>query len=253
MIDLVYDVFDKPRDPLYESPEVADWLTSSGYKLAYDGTYKRITNIGGAQQIETMQPDQAKRLYQSQQYVLDAAQLPSSAPDYLSQIQGMLQASNQQQGGASSNQYSNPYEKRLAEIMNDPDQIANTNAYKFRFNQGQQALERSAAAKGMLNSGNTLSALADYGQGQASQEYDNEFNRLSQAVGQRNQYNLGRMGVANQELSARNQNLSNNAGVALKALTSADDVYNERKRLSLMAATGGGLLKSGPSNQYATW
>jgi len=72
-------------------------------------------------------------------------------------------------------------------------------------------------------------------------------------VGQRNQYNLGRMGVANQELSARNQNLSNNAGVALKALTSADDVYNERKRLSLMAATGGGLLKSGPSNQYATW
>jgi len=132
MIDLVYDVFDKPRDPLYESPEVADWLTSSGYKLAYDGTYKRITNIGGAQQIETMQPDQAKRLYQSQQYVLDAAQLPSSAPDYLSQIQGMLQASNQQQGGASSNQYSNPYEKRLAEIMNDPDQIANTNAYKFR-------------------------------------------------------------------------------------------------------------------------
>ena len=245
--------FDLPRDPLEDSPEVQDWLRSSGYKLSYDGTYKRITNIGGAQQIETMQPDQAKRLYQSQQYVLDAAQLPSGVPDYLSQIQGMLQSSNQQQGGASSWKYSNPYEKRLAALVNNPDSIENTNAYKFRFNQGQQALERSAAAKGMLNSGNTLAELARYGQGMASDEYGREFERLNSATGQRNQYNLGLMGAANQELGLKQQNISNSAGIALKALTSADEVYNERKRLSLMAATGGGLLKSGPSNQYATW
>lgn len=246
---------DAPLDPLEDSPDVQNWLRSSGYKLSYDGSYKRITNIGGVQQIETMQPDQAKRLYQSQQYVLSASQLPSGIPDYLSQIAPFLVDSyrEQQQGGASSGQYSNPYEQRLAELVNNPDSIANTNAYKFRFNQGQQALERSAAARGMLNSGNTLAALADYGQGQASQEYGDEFNRLNQAVNQRNQFNLGVMGAKNQELSARTQNLSNNAGVALKALTSADDVYNERKRLSLMAATGGGLLKSGSSNQFSTW
>ena len=163
------------------------------------------------------------------------------------------QRATQAQGGASSGQYSNPYEQRLAELINNPSSIENTNAYKFRFNQGQQALERSAAARGMLNSGNTLAALADYGQGQASQEYGNEFNRLSQAVGQRNQFNLGLMGAKNQELAARSQASGNNAGIALKALTSADEVYNDRKRLSLMAATGGGLLKSGPSNQYSTW
>lgn len=252
---LLFDEFDKPRDPLYDSPDVGDWLRNAGYKLAYDGTYKRVTNIGGAQQIETMQPDQAKRLYQSQQYVLSAAQLPTSTPDYLSQIAPLLTQSynEQQQSGASSGQYSNPYEQRLAELINNPDSVANTNAYKFRFNQGQQALERSAAARGMLNSGNTLAALADYGQGQASQEYGDEFNRLSQAVGQRNQFNLGVMGAKNQELAARSQASSNNAGVALKALTSADEVYNDRKRLSLMAATGGGLLKSGPSNQFSTW
>jgi hypothetical protein len=247
--------FDLPRDPLGDSPDTRDWLISSGYKLAYDGTYKRVTNIGGAQQIETMQPDQAKRLHQSQQYVLDASALPSGPPDYLSQIAPLLadNYSYQQQGGASSGQYSNPYEQRLAELINNPNSIENTNAYKFRFNQGQQALERSAAARGMLNSGNTLAALADYGQGQASQEYGNEFNRLSQAVGQRNQFNLGLMGAKNQELAARSQASGNNAGIALKALTSADEVYNDRKRLSLMAATGGGLLKSGPSNQYSTW
>ena len=247
--------FDLPRDPLEDSPDTRDWLISSGYKLASDGTYKRATNIGGAQQIETMQPDQAKRLYQSQQYVLGASVLPSGPPDYLSQIAPLLadNYSYQQQGGASSGQYSNPYEQRLAELINNPNSIENTNAYKFRFNQGQQALERSAAARGMLNSGNTLAALADYGQGQASQEYGNEFNRLSQAVGQRNQFNLGLMGAKNQELAARSQASGNNAGIALKALTSADEVYNDRKRLSLMAATGGGLLKSGPSNQYSTW
>ena len=173
--------------------------------------------------------------------------------NYLQQIQALLQPASQPQAGASSRQYSNPYEERLAALVNNPNLIEGTNAYKFRFNQGQQALERSAAAKGMLNSGNTLAELARYGQGMASDEYGREFERLNSATGQRNQYNLGLMGAANQELGLKQQNISNSAGIALKALTSADEVYNERKRLSLMAATGGGLLKSGPSNQYATW
>jgi len=242
-------------DPLRGTPGASEWARNAGFKLSYDGSYKRITNIGGAQQIESLSPDQIQRDYLSRQYLQQASALPQGSPDYLSQIMPMLDAqrATQAQGGASSGQYSNPYEQRLAELINNPSSIENTNAYKFRFNQGQQALERSAAARGMLNSGNTLAALADYGQGQASQEYGNEFNRLSQAVGQRNQFNLGLMGAKNQELAARSQASGNNAGIALKALTSADEVYNDRKRLSLMAATGGGLLKSGPSNQHSTW
>lgn len=56
-------------------------------------------------------------------------------------------------------------------LMTDP-------SYQFRLKQGQQALERSAAGKGNLFSGNTGVALTQYGQDMASQEFTNAFNRL---------------------------------------------------------------------------
>lgn len=58
----------------------------------------------------------------------------------------------------------------MAQFQADP-------GYGFRFQQGQKALERSAAARGGLISGNTGGALQQYGQGLASQEYQNAFNR----------------------------------------------------------------------------
>lgn len=56
------------------------------------------------------------------------------------------------------------------EALNDP-------GYKFRLGQGQQVLENSASARGLLNSGGTLKDILDYGQNAASQEYQNVFNR----------------------------------------------------------------------------
>jgi hypothetical protein len=58
----------------------------------------------------------------------------------------------------------------MAQFQTDP-------GYGFRFDQGQKALERSAAARGGLISGNTGGALQQFGQGMASQEYQNAFNR----------------------------------------------------------------------------
>jgi hypothetical protein len=49
--------------------------------------------------------------------------------------------------------------------------------YQFRLQQGQQALENSAAARGTLLTGGTAKALSDYGQASGSQEYGNAFNR----------------------------------------------------------------------------
>jgi hypothetical protein len=49
--------------------------------------------------------------------------------------------------------------------------------YQFRMDQGTKALERSAAARGGLISGNTGGALQKYGQDLGSQEYQNAFNR----------------------------------------------------------------------------
>lgn len=49
--------------------------------------------------------------------------------------------------------------------------------YAFRLAEGQKALERSAAARGGLISGNALKAAQRYGQEMGSQEYQNAFNR----------------------------------------------------------------------------
>jgi hypothetical protein len=56
-------------------------------------------------------------------------------------------------------------------------------SYGFRFAEGQKALERSAAAKGTILTGGTLKALAAYGQGLASTEFGNIFNRNYQLAG----------------------------------------------------------------------
>lgn len=57
-------------------------------------------------------------------------------------------------------------------FQNSPD-------YSFAFNQGMQALQRSAAASGTLQSGGQVKAATEFGQGLASQQFGNYFNRLS--------------------------------------------------------------------------
>ena len=49
--------------------------------------------------------------------------------------------------------------------------------YAFRLSEGMKALNQQAAARGGLMSGNALRAAQQYGQGLASQEYQNAFNR----------------------------------------------------------------------------
>jgi hypothetical protein len=50
-------------------------------------------------------------------------------------------------------------------------------SYGFRLQQGEQALQNSAAQGGVLNTGNTLKAILGYGQNFASQEFGNAVNR----------------------------------------------------------------------------
>lgn len=69
-------------------------------------------------------------------------------------------------------------ESRLRALLDNPDSIQQTGAYKFRVKQGEDALQRSMGAKGMLNSGNRLMELMKYGQDMGSQEYDTQFGRL---------------------------------------------------------------------------
>jgi hypothetical protein len=55
--------------------------------------------------------------------------------------------------------------------------------YDFRFNEGQRAIESGGAAKGMLMSGGTLKDLARFGDGLASADYNDQFNRMMAVAG----------------------------------------------------------------------
>lgn len=85
---------------------------------------------------------------------------------------------------------SNIYKNKLAAMSTGQFGIDDP-SYKFRFEQGQQALERSQASKGLLGSGNAAIELQQYGQGVASQEYGAQFNRMLQAMsGVEEQFNV---------------------------------------------------------------
>lgn len=96
--------------------------------------------------------------------------------------------------------------------------------YAFRLSEGMKALERTAAARGGLLSGNMLKGAQRYGQDMASQEYQNAFNRYTTGfnanTGERNAlYNRlagvsGTGQVAGQQLGAQGANMASNIGNA---------------------------------------
>jgi hypothetical protein len=86
----------------------------------------------------------------------------------------------------SANQLLDPYATagkgavtQIGDLANEKFQFSQDDpSYQFRLQQGQQALERGAAAKGGLLGGGTAKALAQFGQNTASTEYQNAFNRF---------------------------------------------------------------------------
>ena len=87
--------------------------------------------------------------------------------------------------------------------------------YQFRLNEGQKALERSAAARGGLMSGGTLKAIQGYGQEMGSQEYGNAYNRYNND--QTNLFNryasLAGMGqTATNQVGSYGANMANQMG-----------------------------------------
>ena len=59
--------------------------------------------------------------------------------------------------------------------------------YQFRLQEGEQAINRAAAARGQWTNPATVRELQRYGQGLASQEFGNAFNRFQ--IGQGNRFN----------------------------------------------------------------
>ena len=64
-----------------------------------------------------------------------------------------------------------------------PEGVFSDPSYQFRRDEGLAAVQASAAAKGVLNTGQTFRSLSDYGQAAASQELQAIFGRAAQAYG----------------------------------------------------------------------
>lgn len=163
------------------------------------GLLKKIVDLIGASQAEgfgTDYTEQRNRRISAHHEATQLKELLSYLPE---------------DGAASSSSWSNPFgsggsggsggapqfsnadnrfaaglsdaETRLRSLLDNPDNINQSAAYKFRVGQGQEALQRSLGARGLLNSGNRLTELTKYGQDMASQEYDNQYNRLGSLLG----------------------------------------------------------------------
>lgn len=83
------------------------------------------------------------------------------------------QALNQMWAGVQSGEFlPEKFDPSQIDLESDP-------GYQFRMDQGVEALDKSAAARGRLQSGAQSKALVDYGQGMGSQEYSNAYARYS--------------------------------------------------------------------------
>lgn len=155
--------------------------------LTYSGEGGTFVNTGGGWQSPSGMGPQINDL----PAFLQMRQRQNIGSDFSNYQNRLLDTLNQQ----------NDWQSRLNRLLTDPTSFEETPAYKAAFQQGQQAIERSAAAKGMLNSGNVLAALAKYGSDMASQEYGNQISRLGENV---NRYGATTNQLANLLSNAQN-------------------------------------------------
>jgi hypothetical protein len=84
------------------------------------------------------------------------------------------------QNEALYNQYTQQGPLTAASLNN---MVSNLPGYQFNLNQGINAIQNAASASGQLNGGNMLQALSTFGQGQASNYYNQYIGNLQQLAG----------------------------------------------------------------------
>lgn len=146
-------------------------------------------------------------------------------------------------------------EGALQSFYNSPD-------YKFALKGGSEALDNSAAAKGGVLGGNQIRAQTEYGQGLATQNLQNYFQRLSGMSGQGIQAGgiLGQIGTGTgAQVGASANNIGNStmaAGTAeasgilggVKGFQSGLNslsLFNQMSKSSYGGGTGLGLTNTG--------
>ena len=104
------------------------------------------------------------------------------------------------------------------------DQFNADPGYQFRMSEGLKALERSAASRGILSSGQTLKDITRFGQDTASQEYQNAFQRYLAERQQRLAPLEYRIGLGQNAASNQGVNIGQSARDVGQLTTSLGDI-----------------------------
>jgi hypothetical protein len=197
--------------------------------------------IGGAssRQAASMQADAAQRAQEQQ-----AAQYAQTRAD----LQPWVQT-----GGQANN--------KLASLMgldgSDPTaQLQSSPGYQFRYNEGMRGVENGAAARGGLLSGGTLKAIQKYGQDFASNEYQNQWNRLNSMsnTGQNSAAGQAAQSQAFGNASAANSQAQGNALASgamgtgnawANGISGAINGYQNNQMMNLLSGRNNGSAWSG--------
>jgi hypothetical protein len=140
-----------------------------------------------------------------------AKQAKKEAGKYYGEAQGYLEPWQQAGANALSN---------VQGLMAGTTDITTDPSYQWRREQGVEALDLSAAAGGKLLSGQQLKAITEFGQGLASTEYQNIYNRYM-GVAQMGLQAGGQMGQQAMQMSSDMQQNALYGGAAQAAGYSA--------------------------------
>ena len=134
----------------------------------------------------------------------------------------------------------------LVELLANPGRITETPGYQFAYDQGLQALFAKQAATGQRLSGRAQTETMQFGQGLASQMYNQEMNRYASLAGA-NQATTGGL-TAGQNLGQLGQQQSFNEGYLLNNLFSN---YNNLLSGSDNQTSSQGPTYVNPGNPHA--
>lgn len=138
--------------------------------------------------------------------------------------------------------------------LNDPSKNPSSYldpGYQFRRDQGNIGIANNAATSGMLQSGDTLRGLTQYGQDASSQEYNNAFNRYL-GEGNFRQSNA----LMGQNAAVSGGQLANQGAANVGNITASNDWGGPEKALGrsiagLGGAAGNAFANYAPQNQQA--
>lgn len=150
---------------------------------------------------------------------VDYAALDAAVARRMAEQQSAYDAWNTQQQQAGIDAQNDPQYGSLLRRFTMDDYLEDP-GYQFRMQQGEQAINRAAAAAGRYDSGRALKDLTEFNSGLASQEFGNAYNRWN--LDQTNIYNrLSGLAGTGQQTATQLANLGSNMASNIGNLTVA--------------------------------